>query len=143
MKTTIIFFCAALVLMTNLASALPRREARPQLYPNKHLAEVGESQANRDIQDCSTAAAGYVHNARQPGQGARRVIGGAAKGAVVGTIGGAVMGNTGRGAAAGSVMGATKSAAGAIREQGTNNPAFQQYVEACLEEKGYKVLGWS
>ena len=143
MRVLGIVLVVGVCVVVSTASAQLRAEPKPKLYPNKHLSEVGETKANQDIAECTTSAAGYVHNSRQPGQGAKRMVGGAARGALLGTVGGAIGGNTGRGAGAGAVMGVTASALKGAKEKGANNPAFQQYANACLEDKGYKVLGWS
>lgn len=143
MKLSNVAVLSLAIMFSQNAHGLPGREPQPKLYPNKHLSEVGETKARQDIGECTDAAAAYVHNSRQPGQGAKKALGNATKGALLGTVGGAIRGNTGRGAAAGSVVGVTRGAMKGIQERGSGNPAFQQFVTACLEDKGYKVLGWS
>ena len=130
-----------LVLICN-ASAQMGSQPSPRLYPNKHLSMVGETKANQDIRECSDKGAVYIHNSQQSGQGARNVVRGAARGALLGTVGGAVGGDTGKGAAVGASLGATGSLVKGAQQRGSANPAFQQYVTACLEDKGYKVLEW-
>ncbi len=145
MKYVHIALCVALIgsIAVGNASAQLRSDPKPKLYPNKHLSQVGEAQASRDIASCSSNAGQYAEQSKQPGSGARAGLRGAAKGALLGTVGGAIMGNTGRGAAAGAVVGTTASAMKGINERGARDPVFQQYVNACLEDKGYRVLEWS
>ena len=84
---------------------------RPVLYPNAHLKQVGEAQAQTDIAECMEMAEGYVKSNPEA-----KVVGstaaGAGGGAAVGGAMGAVTGNLGRGAAVGAAGGAV---AGIIR----------------------------
>ena len=118
------------------------REPQPKLYPNTYLQKVGQTKANQDIASCKSAATNYVSSSKERGEGLRKGVKGAAKGALLGTAGGAIMGNTGRGAAAGAVVGGSASAIKGVSESGSRDPAFQQYVNSCLEDKGYKVIEW-
>jgi hypothetical protein len=29
-----------------------------------------------------------------------------------------------------------------VKERGTRDPAYQQYANTCLEDKGYRVVEW-
>ncbi len=133
---------SVLGLVWTLASTASASEPKPKLYPNKYLSQVGETQANKDIAECSSKATNYVNSSKRTGDGARAGLRTAAKGAVLGTVGGAVMGNTGRGAAAGALVGVTSSTMKGVKERGARDPVFQQYANSCLEDKGYKVLEW-
>ncbi len=59
---------------------------------------------------------------------------------------GAVVGNAGRGAGAGATGGAAGSLVRGIfrgaRER-NNETAFHLFVERCLDERGYELLGWT
>ena len=142
MKTLLFSAAVFTALCTTQAFALTGNAPSPVLYPNKYLSQVGEARANQDIAQCSSAATRYVESSKTPGQGGKAVLGSAARGALLGTVGGAIMGNTGRGAAAGAAMGGTASVVRGVRESGARDPAFQQYVNSCLEDKGYRVLEW-
>ena len=96
--------CIALLVTVSLESAMALgSDPKPRLYPNAHLKKVGQTQANKDIAECSSAAAEYVSSSKERGDGVRSGVRTAAKGAALGTVGGAIAGNTGRGAAAGAV----------------------------------------
>ena len=129
-----IFFFAA-----QPAVAMPM----PDLYPNAFLKKAGPDKANADIGACSVNAENYVaQGGKKPG-----VLGnsarGAAKGAAKGALAGAIFnGQAGRGAGAGAALGGLSSAGGSVREKKDGSPEYRAFVEACLEDKGYKVIGW-
>lgn len=138
-----ISLCIALLVTVSLESAMALgSDPKPRLYPNAHLKKVGQTQANKDIAECSSAAAEYVSSSKERGDGVRSGVRAAAKGAALGTVGGAIAGNTGRGAAAGAAIGGTASVIKGVKERGARDPAFQQYASSCLEDKGYKVVEW-
>ena len=67
---------------------------------------------------------------------------GGAGGAAVGAVAGAVSGRgAGTGAAVGAATGATAAVHGAAK-QTEPSPVYKQYVNRCLKERGYEVLGW-
>ncbi len=114
----------------------------PVLYPNAKLKEVGKEQAERDIEACRTLADEYVKSTAGKDIAKGAAVGGVA-GAAVGAVGGAVSGRgAGVGAAVGAATGATAGAAhGAIKQTGPS-PVYKRYVDRCLHERGYDVLGW-
>lgn len=73
----------------------------------------------------------------------RRGAEGAAVGAAAGAAGAAVYGgDIGRAAGTGAAAGA---AAGAVRggfDAADPNPTYRRFVERCLRERGYDVIGW-
>lgn len=115
---------------------------RPDLYPNSKLNSTSAVQVDQDIRDCMTRAEDYTSEdstlGSRTGRTARGAVGGAAKGALAG----AIMGNTGRGAGAGAALGAANSAVSNRRNMRDGSPEFRKYTEACLDSRGYKVVGW-
>ena len=114
---------------------------KPVLYPNAHLKNVGDATAQRDIHECIESAenSGVSKSNNQVvksgAQGA--AVGGAA--AAVGTLirGGSVV----QGAAAGAAIGGTAGAVhGAFRND--VNPTYKNFVQRCLHDRGYDVIGW-
>ena len=114
---------------------------KPVLYPNAHLKIVGDATAQRDIHVCIESAenSGVSKSNNQVvksgAQGA--AVGGAA--AAVGTLirGGSVI----QGAAAGAAVGGTAGAVhGAFRND--VNPTYKNFVQRCLHDRGYDVIGW-
>ena len=73
--------------------------SRPVLYPNAHLQSVGQSTADRDIEECeSKAKAGNVDRQKgATGEVATGTAVGAGVGAAGGAVGGAIAGGAGIG----------------------------------------------
>lgn len=116
---------------------------RPVLYPNDTYRQVGDATAQEEISHCMLVAEEQgLPIDKQPEEGVRE---GARQSVIGGLIGGAigwVLGNPGRGAAAGA---AGRGTAGAIRGyegSGANDPIFRRFVETCLADKGFRVIGW-
>ncbi|NUM88297.1 MAG: cell envelope biogenesis protein OmpA [Bdellovibrionales bacterium] len=112
--------------------------SRPQLYPNKKLQEAGREAAERDVESCERLADQYMTS----GKG-KDIAAGAGKGAVIGGVTGAVAGifsgNAGRGALFGAAVGGTAGGTGAAVSP---DQVKRNFMNQCLEEKGYKVVGW-
>lgn len=119
------------------ASAAPK----PDLYPNAYLKKVGAEQARNDAAICGSQAEEYLSGTKRGvvGDAARGAARGAAKGALAGAI---LNDKAGRGAGAGAALGGLKAAGTNVREEKEGSPEYRKYVEACLEEKGYRVVGW-
>jgi outer membrane lipoprotein SlyB len=118
--------------------------SRPVLYPNAHFKAVGSAAAAQDIAHCMELAetAGADAAGRDAGQAAARTAGGAAVGAATGAVGGAVGGSAGSGAAIGAASGATAGLLHWIFSQPKRSPAFENFVNRCLQERGYQPVGW-
>jgi hypothetical protein len=117
---------------------------RPVLYPNEHFKAVGSEAADRDIASCMdlAASAGAGSGGSDAGQAAARTAGGAAVGAATGAVGGAVVGAAGSGAAIGAASGATAGLLHWIFSKPKRSPAFENFVNRCLQERGYETVGW-
>lgn len=116
---------------------------RPLLYPDQHLKQVGEQVAQQDIDACMRMALSSGVNETRDGEVARKAAGGAAIGgastAAYGLFRG---GDVGERALAGAAAGA---AAGAVRggmQSTEQSPLFMKFVNKCLSNKGYSVIGW-
>jgi outer membrane lipoprotein SlyB len=118
---------------------------RPVLYPNAHFNTVGSEAADRDIASCMDLAesAGADAAGSDAGQAATRTAGGAAVGAASGAVGGAVGGSAGSGAAIGAATGATAGLLHWIFSKPQRSPAFENFVNRCLQERGYQPVGWN
>ena len=115
----------------------------PVLYPNQHLNRVGGHVAEQDINDCMQLARTAGVNETKDGEVGRKAAGGAAIGgastAAYGVFRG---GDVGERALAGAAAGA---AAGAVRggiQSTEQSPLFMNFVNKCLSDKGYSVIGW-
>lgn len=115
---------------------------RPVLYPNDHLKQVGNDQAQADVDDCMQLATEYGADSSSGGKVAKDTAGGAIIGGAVGAATGAVLGNFGRGAAAGAAGGAAGGLASGVLRSDEKDPVFKQFVDRCLREKGYEPIGW-
>lgn len=116
---------------------------RPVLYPNAKLKRVGDSVAQRDIDDCIRLAEDYGVSAGRGEKIARGGGGGAAVGGATGAVAGAighrnVVDSAARGAAVGAAAGATGAAVRSDRP----SEAYRGFVQRCLRERGYDVIGW-
>jgi outer membrane lipoprotein SlyB len=115
---------------------------RPVLSPNERFEAVGAAAAQQDIDDClqKGAAAGYTSNSRGKVAGSTAV--GAAAGAAVGAAMGAAAGRAGTGAAMGAAGGGTGDLIRGIFSSRDLDPVQRRFVDQCLKEKGYEVIGW-
>ena len=122
--------------------------ARPVLYPNAHMQSVGKEVAAQDIETCreSAEAAGAEESRGKAGRVATGTAVGAGVGAASGAVGGAIYGAVGRGsligAASGAVWGLLTSLFHAVAGPSQPNQAYSNFVNRCLQEKGYEVSGW-
>ena len=119
--------------------------ARPVFYPNEHLQVVGEPQAKRDIDACIAKAKDYVEGVGAGQVAKETAVGsgvGAAVGAAAGAAGGASFGNAGGGAAAGAAGGAVAALLRSAYRSTQLTPVQQGFVNRCLAEQGYEVIGW-
>lgn len=122
--------------------------AHPVLYPNVHLRSVGKDIAAQDIEACRQLAetAGAEEGSGKAGRVATGTAVGAGVGAASGAVGGAIAGAAGRGsmigAASGAVWGFLVGLFHAIVGLPQPNQAYTNFVNRCLQEKGYEVTGW-
>lgn len=126
----------ALVAIAVLISACAKK--RPVLYPNATYKSVGQTVAQSDIDDCIQMAADYGH-ATDSG---KNVAKSTAKGAAVGGAVGAVTGRPGRGLAAGAAGGGAGGLTRGAMKSGDPDEIERRFVEQCLRDMGYKVIGW-
>jgi outer membrane lipoprotein SlyB len=112
--------------------------SKPQLYPNSKLKTAGKEVAKKDIDACITDADNYLESSKGK-QVAKSAGGGAAIGAAIGAVGGLFTGNLGSGLLRGGAMGAAGGGAvGAV----SPDQLKRRYVNQCLADKGYQVIGW-
>lgn len=118
--------------------------SKPVFYPNDHFNTVGRQQADADAAQCMADAQAYGAGNDKTAQ---KVGGSAAKGAVIGAATGAVVsavlgGSVGRAAGAGAAGGGTAGAIGSAFNADEPDSVYRGYVERCLMDKGYDVIGW-
>lgn len=126
MKVFILFF-----LLMGCAS-------RPQLYPNAHYKNVGKDEAQLASDRCIKESEEFLKNSKSKQVGKSAGVG-AALGAAWGVVTGLFTGDYGRamvrGAATGGALGATSGAL-------SPDQLKKRYVNQCLTEQGYQVIGW-
>lgn len=116
--------------------------AKPVFYPNAKYQSAGAGSAQAAAAHCEQLA--KTSGAGGPSVGASTVGGaavGAAAGAVVGLAVGSVFGEPGRGAEVGAAHG---GAGGAVRGATRKKPdeVTRRFIERCVSEQGYEVIGW-
>ena len=122
--------------------------AHPVLYPNAHLQSVGKDVAEQEIEACRQLAetAGAEEGSGKAGRVATGTVVGGGIGAASGAVGGAISGAVGRGsmigAASGAVWGLLTGLYHVIAGSPELNRAYTNFVNRCLQEKGYEVTGW-
>ncbi|HOD28612.1 MAG TPA: cell envelope biogenesis protein OmpA [Syntrophales bacterium] len=113
----------------------------PVLYPNAHLREVGEAKAHGDIAECEALADQYVQSDAGV-QAAKDMAISAGGGAIVGGVAGAVVGHLGRGVGVGAATGAAAALVRGVIRASEPSPLFKSFMDRCLQERGYEVIGW-
>jgi outer membrane lipoprotein SlyB len=131
-------FCVVLglCLLTGCASK------RPILYPNTHYKAVGKEVANYDIEECLQLASRSGVGNNQAGKITQQTAGGAAVGAAAAGAWGLVRGDAGSRAAAGAAAGGATGLVGGALRSGEPDPIYRNFVQRCLRERGYDVIGW-
>jgi hypothetical protein len=114
---------------------------RPMLYPNEHLQAVGNEAAQRDIEECLRQSS-QVGESGTVAKAAGSTAVGAAGGAAVGAATGAFWDSAASGAAGGAAGGAVSGLLYSLFRARDMDPVQAGYVEECLRQKGYRVIGW-
>lgn len=121
--------------------------AKPVLYPNATLNRVGTAQAQVEANACvSRALAAGLTPDEKNNVVARRAGEGAATAGVASAVGALL---TGRGSdvlKAGAVGAAVGGSAGAVSGAFHNdkpNTTYRYFVQRCMSEKGFEVIGWN
>jgi uncharacterized protein YcfJ len=133
-RPTVLLFLLALLATSACAT-------RPIVYPNEKLRQSGQVAVQADTDACLAEADEYLESGRVP-ELAKQTGGGAVVGGAVGAAVGAVRGSVGRGAAAGAAGGAAGGFVNGLWHWRDPDPVEKRYVERCLAERGYDVIGW-
>jgi outer membrane lipoprotein SlyB len=113
----------------------------PVLYPNAHMQKVGKAQADKDIAECRALADDYVKSDAGIAAAKETAVG-AAGGAVIGGAAGAVTRNLGRGIGVGAAVGGASGLVKGVVKSSEPTPIYKNFVDMCLQEKGYETIGW-
>jgi len=115
---------------------------RPVFYPNAAYQQVGEAAARKDADECVELAKARGHGTDAAARTGAQTTGGAAVGAATGAAVGAVLGSAARGAAAGAAGGGARSLLHGLFAWREPDPIERGFVQECLHERGYRVIGW-
>lgn len=115
---------------------------RPVLYPNAKYNQAGPEVAQRDIDDCIRLAESHGITQNSGGRVVSNGAAGAAIGGAAGAGAGAVRGDVGRSAGTGAAAGAAAGATRGAIHSGEPGSVYKGFVQRCLREKGYDVIGW-
>ena len=122
--------------------------ARPVLYPNATLNRVGEAQGRAEAEACMARAMQAGLTPDEKSNAVARGAGvGAATGAVASAVGALITGRGGEGVVRAGVGGAAVGgSAGAVQGAFRNdrpNATYRHFVQRCLADRGFEVIGWN
>lgn len=126
-----------LLLLALAACASPR----PRFYPNERYKRVGEDQANREADECRAEAKQYLKD-HPLAPVAKHTTMGAVTGAAIGAAIGLVTGDLKRAVEEGAAAGGAGGAVSGVAEANSPDAVERAYVNRCLAERGYEVIGW-
>lgn len=131
--------CVAATLSGCAATGSASPTARPVLYPNATLNRLGEACMARARSAGLTPQEQNNAVARRAGEGAAVTGVAAAVGALV--TGRGLDSAVRSGAAGAAVGGSAGAVSGALQDKPSG--IYRQYVQRCLSDKGFEVIGWN
>jgi len=140
---------SALALLSACATGGPNSaSARPVLYPNATLNRVGDAQGQAEANVCmSRASAAGLSPSQSGNEVGRRAGEGAAVGGVASAVGALITGRGGEGVlragAAGAAVGGSAGAVSGAFHNDKPNSTYRSFVQRCLSERGFEVIGWN
>jgi uncharacterized protein YcfJ len=143
MKKLILSLCLQVAPVLSLTACATYR---PILDENEKFIQVGETQAERDIDECMTRADAYLEkhkSERMKKEAGRGAASGAIMGGILGVVTGGGLRSAAVGAGVGAAVGAGGGAAGVAAEDNLSPDRIKQnYVTKCLNKQQYDVIGW-
>jgi outer membrane lipoprotein SlyB len=140
-------FIVMLTLAGCAATGTQNPYARPVLYPNAMLNRVGEGAARAEADACmARAQSAGLNPVEQNNAVGQRAGQGAAVGGVAAAVGALVTGrNLDSIFTSGLAGAAVGGSAGAVSGAMQNRPSslYRQYVQRCVSDKGFEVIGWN
>ncbi len=115
---------------------------RPVLYPNPHLKQVGDVQAQGEIDVCLQLAETSGAKGNKGKEVAKQTVGAAAIGGATGAAWGAFWGDAGKRAGSGAAAGAAGALVHGAMSSNEPGVIYRGFVERCLGEKGFDTIGW-
>ena len=122
--------------------------SRPVLYPNATLNRVGDAQGRMEVNACmARAQASGLSPAQNTNEAGRRAGEGAATAGVASIVGALITGRGGEGVlragAAGAAIGGSAGAVSGAFHNDRPNGIYRNFVQRCLGDKGFEVIGWN
>lgn len=138
------FFLAAGCASSSAGSA----STKPVLYPNATLNRVGDAQGRIEVNACmSRAQASGLSPMQNTNEVGRRAGEGAATAGVASVVGALITGRGSEGifraGAAGAAVGGSAGAVSGAFHNDRPNSVYRNFVQRCLSEKGFEVIGWN
>lgn len=144
-RLALLLACLALASCASTGSG--SASARPVLYPNAAFNRVGETQAQHEVAACQTRASTTGLRAEESNQVAQRAGEGAAVAGIASAVGALVFGRGAEGVlragAGGVAIGGAAGATQAAVRGGRPNSVYRSFVQRCLSDKGFDVIGWN
>ena len=133
----------SVIIMIGIAALMTAcAKKQPVLYPNATYHAAGATVAQAAIDQCFKLAADHGLETDAEKNVAVSTAKGATTGAVVGGAVGAVEGRAGKGAAVGAAGGGSAGMMRGAWKSGDPDNIERRFVEQCLRDKGYQVIGW-
>jgi len=131
-----------LIIMVILSISAGCASKRPVLYPNELYRSTGSEKAQQEIDDCLKRAEEANAQGRLADEVALKTGKSALVGGATGAVIGAISGSALRGGLIGAAAGGTVALVSSAVKGPEDSPVYRRFVELCLFEKGYQVLGW-
>ena len=129
--------CLLLLLMAACSTC------RPVLYPNDHYQEVGDEQAQKDVQHAIDIAKKQgLDDASAANESLARSASRTAAHAGVNTAASVATGTVGVSSAAGAASSGLGLLIDWMFTKKQPKPLFKKHVELTLRKQGYQILGW-
>lgn len=135
-------YCRFFVFFSIFISFIGCASQRPVFYPNDKFKDVDEAIAKHEFDECLSLSIDSGVQTKTEKRVAGKTVVGAASGAAVGAATGAVTGHAGRGAATGAAGGTAGGFMWGLFHAKELDPIQKRFIEECLREKGYKIIGW-
>ncbi len=115
----------------------------PDFYPNDRYLHSPPAEVQQYEAECMNLASQYVKEPNKYQNLAKDGLEGGVIGAATGAVGGAIAGNAGRGTGAGAAIGGMLGILKGLKDMNEPSPSYERFVEHCLSQHGYSVIGWS
>ena len=132
----------SLILVLLLLTACASGPERPVFYYGSYIEPVDRAESTRDTNECMALARQAGVRENRDGNVGNRAASGALLGGIAAGAWSLIRGNGGENVVAGAVAGGATGTAKGMLESNEQSPTFRRYVEHCLEDRGYRVIGW-